>query len=214
MQIDGNKLKRLRKEAGLNQTQLADKSGYDVKTIYNAEKSLHLEVATARDIAEVFDLKAGDIMTPEVVDAEASLMKTTMSATNRHAAKASRQVVSGNRAEVLNSMSEAYSSDMWNAGIYDGANYPVAELDYSLLEKIEQGTRSYREDADPVNTIDAFDRINRDAGSSAFRLEHPKNWDYKRGFLEGLLQMKAGAGEISQKMDAQATKSLFEGGAS
>ena len=81
---------------------------------------------------------------------------------------------------------------------------------YSFVKAFRQiadGTRASVEDADPENTIEAFDRLNR--GASAFRLQHPGNLDYKIGFLDGLLAIQKGFDPQTRKVGPP--KRLFGG---
>lgn len=64
-------------------------------------------------------------------------------------------------------MAKAHSENMRAEGLYDVVNYPLEQLEYPLLGKIEERTRSYCEDANPENVIDA---LTRSTGLRALRL--------------------------------------------
>jgi hypothetical protein len=79
-----------------------------------------------------------------------------------------RQIIAGgNRAKGLPSLAKAHSENMRAEGLYDVVNYPLEQLEYPLLGKIEERTRSYCEDANPENVIDA---LTRSTGLRALRL--------------------------------------------
>jgi transcriptional regulator with XRE-family HTH domain len=222
MQLDGNKIHSIRCDNGWTQDQLADKSSCSVKTIWSAENNSRIGVATARKIADALGVQLIDLKMSEAVEAlSAQKMasvyvvpqsKVTGSVSLQVRHQFSQANADGNRAEVLQALAEAHSEDMQAEGFYDGFNCPLANLDYPLLSKIEERTRNHREDADPESVIDVFDRINQAAGAPVFQLQHPENWEYKLGFIEGLVRLKAEAGEVLQERDAQTPKRLFEGG--
>ncbi len=226
MQLDGNKIHRIRCDKGWTQDQLAYESSCSEKTIWSAENNYKgIGVATARKIADALGVPLTDLKKPEAGEVEASsaqkmakgdvvplLPKVTGSGSLQDRHQVRQTIAGGNRAEALQSLAKAHSENMRAEGFYDGVNYPLEQLEYPLLGKIEERTRSYREDADPENVIDAFDQINRAAGSSAFQLQHPENWEYKLGFIDGLGRLKAEAGELQKKLNAQTRKPLFEGG--
>ncbi|MCP1168911.1 helix-turn-helix transcriptional regulator [Limimaricola litoreus] len=227
VQINGDKLRRLRQEAGLTQAQLARKSGLDEKTIYNAEKSprdnVRHEVQTVRDLAEVFGLEAGDIMMPEAGGVDplyahqaaggnvVCAPKTTPLKSLQDTKQARKAMAADDRAETLRNKAKAHADDMWNLGLHDGLNCSVEAIDYGLLQKIEERTRIHRENADPENVITTFDQVNA-AANSPFQLNYPGNWEYKLGFIEALLTLRDIGGSAPAAQPAAAAparKSMF-----
>ncbi|MCP1167774.1 helix-turn-helix domain-containing protein [Limimaricola litoreus] len=204
VQINGDKLRGLRVKAGLSQVRLREKSGMSVETISRAENSpgngASFELQTLSDLAEVFGLTAGDIMMPKAGDevflpapqhAGGVVVRTPKSSAHKNLqdkAQARVAMASDGRAEKLGQMATAHQTKMWDTGLHDAMNCDVDALDYGLVRTIEERTRPYREAADPENVIAIFDDLNKVVGSP-FWLNHPGEWEYKLGFIEGLLTL-------------------------
>ncbi len=228
MILDGNKIVRLRKEQGLIQKQLADLAGTDDRTIQNAEAGRPVKIVTGRGIADALGVRPKDLMVPEVGEVEAvsadeegngNAVRPPNKTTHKNLQskdQARMAMADDGRAKTLGKKAKADADHMWNAGLHDGLNCDVDSIDYRLLREVEERTRADREAADPENVIATFDQINRNA-TSPFPLNYPGEWEYKRGFIEGLLTLAdigGGKSVAPPKNVSPAPKPLFERGSS
>jgi hypothetical protein len=111
-----------------------------------------------------------------------------------HELRIREAIADNDRAAALRAKALADCEDVRVAGIEDAVTYPIEEIDYRFLRRLEELGRDYIECADPENLIDVFDNLNwsfKKDRTAAFRLRFPKSWDYKLGFIDGLLQLKA-----------------------
>ncbi len=118
------------------------------------------------------------------------------------------------RVAALREKARADCDDVRAAGLEDALHYPIEEIDYRFLREFEGYSRAHLEGADPDNLIAVFDQINRsfhEDGPSAFRLRFPENWEYKLGFIEGIIRLKriADGLDASEDSSVSAIKSLF-----
>ncbi len=205
MILDGKEIVRLRKERGLTQKQF----NVCERTIQNAEAGVPVGIPSAKVIADALGVTVADLRPkaqPGHQPGDNNIGRTPHPSPQDEQ-HLRRVIARGSRGEALVAMKEADGNQMRTQGWADGYNYPLDKLDYALLRQISDGTRTSVEDADPELTIEVFNRINR--GTSAFRLQHPGNFDYKVGFLDGLLALQKGFDPQAEKVAPP--KRLFGG---
>lgn len=208
MILDGNKIYGLRDKQALTQGALAQAAGLGLRTIEKAEAGEKVGFGTVGLIAKALGVTAADLR-PETPGHQPAVndIGRTPHPSPQDKQHLRRVIARGSRGEALAAMAKAAGNQMHTQGWEDGYNYPLDKLDYGILRQIADGTRTSVEDADPEITIEAFDRLNR--GPSAFRLQHPANWDYKIGFLDGLLALQKGLDRQTRKVGPP--KRLFGG---
>ncbi len=210
MILDGNKIFQLREEQALTQGALAEAANLGLRTVEKAEGGGRMNFGTVSQIAKALGVAVADLRVPKMQPGHHQGGNNTSGGAHpsSYEAQQLREVIArGSRGEALAAMAKAAGNEMHTQGWEDGYNYPLDKLDYGMLRQIADGTRASVEDADPENTIEAFDRLNR--GASAFRLQHPGNLDYKIGFLDGLLAIQKGFDPQTRKVGPP--KRLFGG---
>lgn len=102
----------------------------------------------------------------------------------------------GDRMRQLRALAAADSKSMWDAGYYDGLNYPLDDQLYAKMRRLEDRVGSLIEDNDPENTVQEFRNLN------LFEVADP-SWDYALGMVHGLLKLKrlAGMSEAQYRHD-------------
>ena len=117
------------------------------------------------------------------------------------------------RNAALREKARADCADVWNAGLEDALTYPIDEIEYSFLRVFEERGRDYLQAADRANWIHLFDELNTtflQNGSKAFRLKFSDSWDYKLGFMQGLLNLKRIADGHDTPLPSRKHNSLFK----